>query len=53
MFLWKFGHGSLKVFTDSDWAGDLGDEEVDKRKHHHDKRALFEDVEHEPKVTWR
>ena len=23
MFPWKDGHGSLKVFTDSDWAGDL------------------------------
>ena len=22
MFPWKDGHGSLKVFTDSDWAGD-------------------------------
>ena len=23
MFPWKDGHGLLKVFTDSDWAGDL------------------------------
>ena len=23
MFPWKDGHGSLKVFTDSDWAGDV------------------------------
>ena len=44
------GHGSLKVFTDSDWAGDL-ETRVDKRSHHHDRQTLVEDVEHEPKFT--
>ena len=30
----------------------FGDEKGDKRRHHHDRRALLEDVEHEPKCTF-
>ena len=47
MFLWKDGHGSLKVFIDSDWAIDL----ETRKETSGDRRALLEDVEHEPKFT--
>ena len=43
---WKAGHGSWKVYVDSDWAGGPADQEINHRCGHSTRRALREDMEH-------